>query len=219
MATYPTDMAEQTYVLFTQYLNRKVLSTSKVFGVGIGATAILTLLTPLMARQGAVFLIAVRVLQGAFEGVTFPCGHAIWSVWAPPIERSRLSAIAFTGAFAGTVVTMTLSGILAEGWGWESVFYVFGVIACLWLVAWVLMVRRSPEDDYRISKQEKEFIMLGRQKEGTKNVRHPWIRMLTSKAVIAMSIASIAEDWGYYLLLTGLPTFLKSKSCSLILNV
>ncbi|XP_065074085.1 sialin-like [Ochlerotatus camptorhynchus] len=191
------------------YLSSRFGGTN-VFGVGIGATAILTLLTPLLARQGVGWLIAVRVLEGAFEGLTFPCGHAIWSVWAPLGERSRLSAIALTGAFAGTVVTMMVSGILADAWGWESVFYVFGAIACLWHVAWVLMVRRSPEDDNRISKQEKEFIMLGRQKEDKENVRHPWIRMLTSKAVIAMSIANISEDWGYYLLLTGLPTFLKT---------
>ncbi|XP_029708340.2 sialin-like [Aedes albopictus] len=201
--------------VFTQvlggYLSNKFGGTN-VFGVGIGATAFLTLLTPVLARQGAGWLIAVRVLEGAFEGVTFPCGHAMWSVWAPPSERSRISSIAFTGAFAGTVVAMTLSGVLAASWGWESVFYFFGALACLWYTAWLLMVRKSPEHDYRMSKQEKDFIMVtsGRQEEDSDGVKHPWLAMLTSKPVIAMSIASIVEDWGYYTLLTGLPTFLKT---------
>ena len=31
------------------------------------------------------------------KGVTFPCMHAIWSKWAPPMERSKLSSISFSG--------------------------------------------------------------------------------------------------------------------------
>lgn len=60
------------------------------------------------------------------KGVTFPCIHAVWSKWAPPLERSRMSTIAFAGTYAGTVVAMPASGILAKIYGWESLFYVFG---------------------------------------------------------------------------------------------
>lgn len=61
----------------------------KVFGAGIFSTAVLTLLTPLAANGGVYVLMAVRVVEGIFEGVTFPCIHAVWSKWAPPHERSR----------------------------------------------------------------------------------------------------------------------------------
>lgn len=37
-----------------------------------------------------------------------------------------MATIAFAGAYAGTVVAMPLSGILASSWGWESLFYFFG---------------------------------------------------------------------------------------------
>lgn len=72
---------------------------------------------------------AVRVVEGIFEGVTFPCIHAVWSKWAPPHERSRMATISFAGAYAGTVVAMPLSGILASSWGWESLFYFFGKLS------------------------------------------------------------------------------------------
>lgn len=49
-----------------------------IFGVGIGMTALLTLLTPLAAKMGVGVLIAVRIIEGVFEGVTFPCIHAVW---------------------------------------------------------------------------------------------------------------------------------------------
>ncbi|XP_055528394.1 vesicular glutamate transporter 2-like [Wyeomyia smithii] len=201
--------------VFTQvlggYLSNKLGGTN-VFGVGIGGTAILTLLTPMAAQLGVGWLIAIRVLEGFLEGVTFPCSHAFWSRWAPPSERSRMASIACTGAFAGTVLVLPISGMLVSTWGWESVFYFFGVVACIWYVAWIAIVRRSPEDDKYITEQEKHFIVqtLKRVEGDSEETHHPWKKMLTSKAVISMSIASFTEDWGYYTLLTGLPTFLKS---------
>ena len=39
----------------------------QVFGIGIGATAILTLLTPLAAKSSVYVLLAVRIIEGIFE--------------------------------------------------------------------------------------------------------------------------------------------------------
>lgn len=60
------------------------------------------------------------------KATTFPCIHAVWSRWAPPLERSRMATIAFAGTYVGTIVSMPASGILANKFGWESLFYVFG---------------------------------------------------------------------------------------------
>lgn len=40
-----------------------------IFGFGIGATAILTLLTPIAAKSSFWLLMAVRIVEGVFEGV------------------------------------------------------------------------------------------------------------------------------------------------------
>lgn len=183
----------------------------QVFGVGVGMTALLTLLTPLAAHGGYGWLIAVRALEGFFEGVTFPCIHAIWSNWAPPSERSRMASITFSGVFTGTVVSMLLSGVLADTVGWESVFYLLGAFACLWFIAWMLIVRQSPEVDPYITPKEKEFILATTKRSGTGSdrVQHPWRGILTSGAVWSLIVASFAENWGFYTLLTQLPTFLK----------
>ncbi|XP_035917149.1 sialin isoform X2 [Anopheles stephensi] len=182
-----------------------------VFGVGIGTTAVLTLLTPLAAKAGVAVLLAVRIVEGIFEGVTFPCIHAVWSRWAPPTERSRMASIAFAGNYAGTVVAMPMSGILANAWGWESVFYVFGVIGCIWFLAWMFFVKTSPEVDGWISQREKEFILesLGRTEGDQEKVKHPWKGILTSVAVWSLVVSHFSENWGFYTLLTQLPTFLK----------
>ncbi|XP_001849053.2 sialin [Culex quinquefasciatus] len=182
-----------------------------VFGVGIGVTAILTLLTPLAAKGGIGLLIAVRIIEGVFEGVTFPCIHAVWSRWAPPTERSRMASIAFAGNYAGTVVSMPLSGIFANAYGWESVFYIFGVVGCIWFMAWMFFIKTSPEVDHWISPKEKEFILgsLGRTEGVKEKIKHPWRGILTSAAVWALVASHFSENWGFYTLLTQLPTFLK----------
>merc|ERR1719397_1771891 len=86
----------------------------RVFLWGITATAVITIFTPLLAKQSTGLLVAARVLAGLCEGVTYPSIHAIWSRWAPPLEQSRITAFAFSGMYLGTVIAMPLAGILAE---------------------------------------------------------------------------------------------------------
>lgn len=156
-------------------------------------------------------MIAVRVLEGVFQGVTFPCMHSIWARWAPPSERSRMVLFAFAGVFMGTILAMLLSGVLAKHWNWESVFYVFGAFGCAWYGGWLILVRRSPEEDRFITTTEKECILqsLGRVAEDNKKVKHPWRGILTSTAVYGLVTANFCHNWGFYTLLTQLPRFLK----------
>ena len=175
-------------------------------------TALLTLITPWAANMGVGTLIAVRVIEGIFEGVTFPCIHAVWSRWSPPLERSRMASLAFAGNYAGTVVSMPLSGILAVKYGWESIFYVFGAIGCIWFVCWIIIVKKSPQEDPFITEEEKRYIVnsLGNRKVG-EVLTPPWKQIFTSTAVWAIVASHFSENWGFYTLLTQLPTFLKGK--------
>ena len=69
----------------------------RIFLFGITTTAVLTLLTPVLAKTHTSLLIGVRVISGLSEGVSYPSIHAIWSRWAPPLEQSRITAFAFSG--------------------------------------------------------------------------------------------------------------------------
>ena len=150
--------------------------------------------------------------SSCFQGVTFPCIHAVWSRWAPKYERSRMATIAFAGNYAGTVISMPLSGVFAVNWGWESVFYIFGTIGCIWLILWVWIVKEAPEFDKKISKEELAYIQnsIGDSKK-MMNVRHPWKDIFRSPAVWAIVASHFSENWGFYTLLTNLPKFLKES--------
>lgn len=63
-----------------------------------------------------------------------------------------------SGPFAGAVVGMAGSGVIAQNFGWEYVFYVFGVFGVLWSVFWFTLVTNSPKDHPAISRAELKYI-------------------------------------------------------------
>lgn len=185
----------------------------RLFGIGVLATAVLTLATPIAAAGSIYLLVAVRVLEGLFEGVTYPSIHTVWSRWAPPLERSRLATLAFSGSYMGTVLAMPLSGVLADRVGWQSVFYVTGSLALVWCVAWWWCVAERPQDDTRISETELHYIRvsIGPPDDDQMNLPIPWKCFMTSAPVWAITVAHFTENWGFYTLLTELPTFVKDS--------
>jgi MFS transporter, ACS family, solute carrier family 17 (sodium-dependent inorganic phosphate cotransporter), other len=123
-----------------------------------------------------------------------------------------MASLAFAGNYAGTVVSMPLSGILANTLGWEYIFYIFGAIGVIWFAAWMVIVKKSPEDDPFISEEEKNYIVqkLGNRKQN-EVLNPPWKAIFTSTAVWAIVASHFSENWGFYTLLTQLPTFLNGK--------
>ncbi|KAF5289891.1 hypothetical protein FQA39_LY14953 [Lamprigera yunnana] len=182
----------------------------QIFGLGVAATAAFTIVTPFAAKQSFYLLLAVRIAEGIFEGVTYPCIHAVWSKWAPPLERSRLATIAFSGSYFGTVISMPVCALLSERFGWETIFYVFGVLGLLWFVCWWIIVSDSPSQDRFITRAELNYIKesLGNQKNSNK-VKHPWKSIFTSMPVWSIVVGHFSENWGFYTLLTQLPKFMK----------
>jgi ACS family sodium-dependent inorganic phosphate cotransporter-like MFS transporter 5 len=139
----------------------ELFGSRKLFGFGVLSTAIFTLLTPLAARAGDIWLVICRVLMGLGEGVTFPSFHAMLAEWAPPLERSKMATFVFTGAQFGTVITLPLSGLLCQygfDGGWPTVFYVFGALGVLWFLFWMPMVADTPSRHPTISVEERDYI-------------------------------------------------------------
>jgi hypothetical protein len=54
-------------VVFKNTNSKIFIIPSKLFGIGVGATALLTLVTPAAANMSLFALIAVRVVEGLFE--------------------------------------------------------------------------------------------------------------------------------------------------------
>ncbi|KAK2824551.1 hypothetical protein Q5P01_021726 [Channa striata] len=180
-----------------------------LMGFGILGTVIFTLLTPVAANLGAGYLIAVRVLEGIGEGVTFPAMYTMWAAWAPPLERSRLLTISYIGAQLGTVVSLPLSGEICFYLDWTYVFYVFGVVGLVWFVLWAFLVFDSPNTHPRISEQERLYITHSLKNElSTSASNIPWRAIASSGPLWAIVVAHFSYNWTFYTLLTLLPTYM-----------
>jgi len=179
-------------------------------GLGVLVPALLTLITPLAVRGSVYLLIVARILEGLFEGLTFPSLQAIWYKWAPPLERSVLPTISFSGVFIGTVLGLSLSGVITHSLGWEWVFYIFGLLGIIWSFFWFRFITDSPADHPKITKKEKDYIMESLANDhGKEDTTIPWLKILTSVPFWAFVIAQTSEFWGFYFLLTELPSYLK----------
>ena len=122
--------------------------------------------------------------------------------------------ISFTnsGAQAGTVISMPLSGVLADDVGWESVFYVFGGFGVIWFIFWAFLTFDSPSSHPSISKEEKDYIesRIPSVNVGSKLPFPPLLEIATSLPFIALAIAHIGQNWGFNTLLTETPTYLQN---------
>ncbi|XP_044773215.1 sialin isoform X8 [Neomonachus schauinslandi] len=151
-----------------------------LLGFGILGTAIFTLFTPIAADFGVGALIVLRALEGLGEGVTFPAMHAMWSSWAPPLERSKLLSISYAG-----------------------------IVGIIWFILWIFLVSETPETHKTISRHEKEYILSSLKNQLSSQKSVPWIPMLKSLPLWAIVVAHFSYNWTFYTLLTLLPTYMK----------
>lgn len=84
-----------------------------------------------------------------------------------------------------------------------------GVIGCVWYILWVIVVREGPDKDKNITKDELRYIQDSLGTKTSNTIKHPWKDIFTSKPVYAISASHFAENWGFYTMLTQLPSFLK----------
>ncbi|ELU10872.1 hypothetical protein CAPTEDRAFT_113983 [Capitella teleta] len=186
-----------------------------VFGWFMLMTAVATLLTPIGARTSPWFLVALRIIQGLGEGVVFPAMHALWSKWAPPLERSKLIGFTYAGsAQIGNVLTMPISGLLCDygfDGGWGSIFYIFGTLGVVWFILWMFIAYNEPSVHPRISDVERDYIeqSIGGSRKESKHLSTPWRKFFTSKAIWGIIIGHMCANWGTYTLLTNIPTYMK----------
>ena len=119
-------------------------SAKRVFLAAVVLHILPCLATPPAASLGPAPVMLLRLVQGAGGGLSFPALTVLVAAWAPPPQRSSLTAVCFSGSSLGTVASVAGSGWLAAWLGWEAVFYVQGGLACCWCLVWAGLVADTP---------------------------------------------------------------------------
>ncbi|XP_061188671.1 sialin-like [Saccostrea echinata] len=186
-----------------------------VIFAGMSLVSVLTILTPVLARGSPNLLIITRVFIGIGEATMYPGAQAFWAKWSPPHERSRLVGFAFGGTQLGNALAFPVSSLFCEYVGWPWIFYFLGSCSLLWTLFWGFFVRDSPGEMPNITEIEKKYIehSLGKQNlpenPYLRKKGKPWKSILTSLPVWAILVTNAAGNYGAYMLLTQIPTYLK----------
>ncbi|XP_066974259.1 vesicular glutamate transporter 3-like [Macrobrachium rosenbergii] len=122
--------------------------------------------------------------SGLAQGPTFPCIHNLLATWNPPQDRARFASVLFSGPGTGTIIALSLGGLMNESdflGGWPSIFYVFGILGILWCIPWLIFMRDSPQKHPRISEEELRYIEAnGSTVRTTMRMKVPWRERFTS---------------------------------------
>ena len=90
-------------------------------------------------------------------------------------------------------------------------FYVHGGLSCVWCLLWLGLVTDTPRQHRFISEEERKLILDSHQdtsNDGSTAV--PWRQILSSPPFLALTLAHLCNNCGWYMLLVELPLFART---------
>ncbi len=178
-----------------------------VLGSGVIFWSLFTMLTPVAAAGGLTALLVARVFMGIGEGVTFPSIYAMFSRWVPESERSRAIGMLFSAIPLGSVFALLATPWIVTQYGWEAGFYLFGSVGFIWWIFWYRLTSRTPELHKKITTDELKFIH-GADGPTVDTPPPPIKLLLKTPAVWAIIVSHFCANWGTYVLLAWMPTYI-----------
>ncbi|XP_023177772.2 putative inorganic phosphate cotransporter isoform X2 [Drosophila hydei] len=184
-----------------------------VFFVATIGTAVFSLITPWCISWGDwQAFCAIRILQGLFQGVIFPCVNEHLAMWSPPEERNRLGAFSYTGTDCGTVLAMFISGMIANGaMGWPGISYVSGTLCVVWCILWLVFAANNATESRFISEAECKYIESSLQHNEDfheRSIPIPWRAICCSVPFMALLVARCSETYGLSTLQAEIPSYM-----------
>ena len=199
------DAATQGYVLsafFVGYLGTQILGGRVsdrfggkiVLGIGVLFWSAFTMITPPAAFMGLTMLLLARIGMGLGEGITFPSIYSLFGKALPAGERSRAIGVVFSAIPLGSVFALLATPPIVIAYGWPAAFYSFGAVGVLWWWFW----HKRVDGNLRTPEIEKAPPLPPL----------PWSRLLRSMPVWAIIVGHFCNNWGGYVLLAWMPTYI-----------
>lgn len=188
-----------------------ILGAKQMLGAGLLISSLLTLFTPLAADFGVILVIVIRTIQGMAQGMAWTGQFTIWAKWAPPLERSKLTSIAGSGAAFGSFIILCVGGLISQALGWPFIFYIFGSIGCVCCLLWFTVIYDDPMHHPCISVQEKDYIVASLAQQSSSPRRSVPIKaMVRCLPLWAIFTGFFSHFWLCTIIITYLPTYISS---------
>ncbi|CAD7000684.1 solute carrier family 17 member 9 [Ceratitis capitata] len=148
------------------------------------------------------FIVTIRIINGAFQGVHFPSMISLTSQNLCSNERTSFFGLLTAGSALGTLLTGSLGSFVLDYFGWPYVFRVIGFLG----ISWALMLRY-----YTMAGERGRIInvsapsRLCANKQISDNV--PWLRYFRKLSFWACVLTHACEMNCFFVLLSWLPTY------------
>jgi MFS family permease len=160
--------------------------------------ALFTGLTAL--ARGYVDLSIYRFIAGIGLGGEFGVGMALVAEAWPARLRARATSWVGIGGQAGVLIGTLLAGPIIESWGWRALFALGAIPA---IIAFFLRANLKEPEKFRRAHRPKGFHGFP--------IRQLFADARTTRASIALLVLCSVQTWGYYGIMTWLPSFLADK--------
>ncbi len=172
-------------------------------------------------------LFGLRMLVGTAEAPAFPANSRITSSWFPTAERGTAAAIFNSAQYFATVLFGPFMAWLVDRFGWQSVFYVMGVLGVCMSWLWLRCIH-GPSTHPGVSAAELAYIEAGGalvhiEGGGAPAPRndqtwHTIRQLLGSRMLLGIYVAQYGITALTYFFLTWFPVYLVKERHMSILN-
>ena len=158
---------------------------------------------------GFAMLLVIRFLFGMGEAGAYPNTSIALSKWFPAHERGQAQAIIWTASRLGAGLTPLLVIPIQQKYGWQTSFYVLGVIGISWVILWYFWYQENPEDAKDISESERSEILKNRQLS-THSSNVPLSKLLNNSNLWFLMAMYFCYASGAYFFQGWLPKYLQN---------
>jgi MFS family permease len=162
-----------------------------LLAAGLGLWGLATALTGL--ANGLIALVLLRLLLAVGEAVTFP---ALFKLIVDHVDAARqgaANAALSIGLALGPAFGTLAGGLLLASLGWRWLFGVVGIATMLWLLPWIITIKRLPPPAVHI---------------GVTGDGPTYLQILVTRAALSLSLSQVCWGFGLYFLVTWLPLWL-----------
>lgn len=139
--------------------SRIVLTGAVVWWSFFTALTAVAATLPIAGAVGLVGSLAlVRFLLGVGEAAALPNFNRAVADWLPAQERGLGIGIAIGGIGVGSALTPPVAAWIMVNWGWQTVFYLSGLIGLFIAAAWWVYARDRPEHHPAVNDAERNLI-------------------------------------------------------------
>ncbi len=156
-------------------------------------------------------LVVVRLACGLAEAGAYPASSRVISRWFPFGHRARANSLVSFGGRVGNALAPWLTGALILALGsWRPVLWTYGAIGLLLAAATHFIFRDDPTSHPWTNDAERALIRDSGPPPPAPDYRFPWRALLSHPGLWLLSLGGIGLNFGWALLITWLPKYLRT---------